>query len=248
MIIEGRISVKAAILGSRRRVTAVYADSRKKDRDTAFIAARAAEAGAEVHRVSREEIDQRAMGNTHGGIIAECTQRVYQNLQDCMKGDETFAVLAEGIQDPFNFGYTVRSLYSAGCTGLIMPERDWTGAESTILKSSAGAFEYMNIVMCPDPAQAVRYFRDKGCRCLAAMRKDAVSLYDADLTGPVLIALGGEMRGLSAGVLKETEQNIYIPYANDFRNALNASSAAAVIGFEAFRQRIHTGKGINNAE
>ncbi|MCR5794167.1 MAG: RNA methyltransferase [Solobacterium sp.] len=247
MIIEGRISVKAAMLGARREVTAVYADVKKKDRDTAFILAKAAAAGIAVHRVAREEIDAHAQGNTHGGIIAECSGRTYQDLQECLKGAETFAVLAEGVQDPFNFGYIARSLYSAGCTGLIMPERDWTNAESTILRSSAGASEYMNIVMCPDPAQAVRYFRDRGCRCLAAMRKDAVSLYEADLTGPVLIALGGEMRGLSAGVLKETEKNIYIPYANDFRNALNASAAAAVIGFETYRQRSEAVKGRNHA-
>ena len=247
MIIEGRISVKAAILGGKREVTAVYADRKKKDRDTAFILAKAAEAGIRADRLSREEIDARAQGNTHGGIIAECSGRSFQDLKDCIKGEDTFAVLAEGVQDPFNFGYIVRSLYSAGCTGLVMPQRDWSTAESTILKSSAGAFEYMNIVMCPDPAEAVRFFRKNGCRCLAAMREDAVSLYEADLTGPLLLALGGEMRGLSAGVLKETEQNIYIPYANDFRNALNASSAAAVIGFEAFRQRSAAVKGRNYA-
>ena len=54
-----------------------------------------------------------------------------------------------------------------------------------------------------------------------------------------LIAIGGEMRGLSAGVLATCEQNIYIPYANDFRNALNAAGAAAALGFEVLRQRTY---------
>ena len=95
----------------------------------------------------------------------------------------------------------------------------------------------MNIVMSDDLPQLVKDIKKQGVKTYAAMRKDAITYLEADYRKPSLIAIGGEMRGLSSAVRNEIEQNIYIPYANDFRNALNAASAAAVLSFEVYRQR-----------
>ena len=95
----------------------------------------------------------------------------------------------------------------------------------------------INQTLRDDLSQAVKECRKRGCTCYGAMRKDAVSCFEADYRNKCLIAIGGEMRGLSKGVLQEMDHNIFIPYANDFRNALNASSACTAIGFEIFRQR-----------
>ena len=62
--------------------------------------------------------------------------------------------------------------------------------------------------------------------------------YEADFTGPFLLAIGGEMRGLSSSVLQACEKNLYIPYAREFHGALNAAGACAAFGFEAMRQRM----------
>lgn len=237
MIIEGNVSVKAALMGGRRQVEKIYVDEAKHDKDTSWILHRSEERNVEIIRCGREQIDQMASGRTHGGLLAEVSVRTYQPIEDTDAGEKTFVVLLEGIEDPYNLGYIMRTLYSAGCTGLILRRRDWSNAESTILKSSAGAGEYINIVLSEDPAVTVRWYKRKGVRCYAAMRRDAITCYEADYRGPVLLAIGGEMRGLSSGVLKETQQNIYIPYANDFHSALNAAGAAAVLGFEVFRQR-----------
>ena len=187
--------------------------------------------------LEREEINAMATGRTHGGLVAEAGPRVYQELSECMHGKTPFLVLLEGVEDPFNLGYIIRTLYSAGCDGLILPRHDWASAESTIAKSSAGAFEYLNIVMSDDLPQLVKDIKKQGIKTYAAMRKDAITYLEADYHIPCLLAIGGEMRGLSSAVRNEIEQNIYIPYANDFRNALNAASAAAVLSFEVYRQR-----------
>ncbi len=238
MIIEGGVSVKAAVLGGNRDVHKIWLDESRHDKDSSFIIHRALERGIEVERVSREEIDTMAAGRTHGGLIAEAGPRRMQSEEECLKGDQTFVCVLEGVEDPFNLGYIMRTLYSAGCTGLVLRARSWESAESTILKSSAGAYEYLPIVMSENVAATVKRYRKAGVRTYAAMRKDAITCFDGDYRGPVLIAIGGEMRGLSAGVRAEIEQNIYIPYANDFRNALNAAGAAAVLGFEVMRQRM----------
>ena len=199
MLLEGNVSVKAAILGNHRKVEKLYYDKHKNDKDLNFI----------LHRAKEKGIP-------------------------CMPLE---LVLLEGVEDPFNLGYIIRTLYSAGCDGLILPRHDWTSAESTIAKSSAGAFEYMNIVMSDNLPQLVKDIKKQGIKTYAAMRKDAIIYLEADYHIPCLLAIGGEMRGLSSAVRNEIEQNIYIPYANDFRNALNAASAAAVLSFEVYRQR-----------
>ena len=238
MIIEGNVSVKAALMGGRRDVTKIYVDEAKKDKDTSWILHRAEEKNVEIVRVKREAIDAMATGRTHGGLLAEAGPRRYQDVEATMQGEQTFVVLLEGVEDPFNLGYIMRTLYSAGCTGLILRQRNWENAESTILKSSAGASEAINLVLTEDAAETVKWYQAQQVKCFAAMRKDAITCYDASYSGPVLLAIGGEMRGLSSRVLKEIPQNIYIPYANDFHSALNAAGAAAVLGFEVFRQRM----------
>ncbi len=237
MILEGNVSVKAAIMAGNRDVHKLYMATEKHDRDSFFIMHRAIERGIEVVRCPREEIDALAEGRTHGGLIAEAGERRYQEISDCLS-DMPFVALAEGVEDPFNLGYLMRSLHSAGCTGILLRMRDWSNVEQVILKASAGAFDWMNVVLCEDLPGAVKSLRNQGLYCYAAMRKDAISYLEADFRRPVLVGIGGEMRGLSSKVLKEMDQNICVPYANDFRNALNAAAAAAVIGFEVFRQRM----------
>ena len=211
MLLEGNVSVKAAILGNHRKVEKLYYDKHKNDKDLNFILHRAKEKGIPCMPLEREEINAMATGRTHGGLVAQAGPRVYQELSEC--------------------------IYSAGCDGLILHRHDWSSAESTIAKSSAGAFEYMNIVMSDDLPQLVKDIKKQGVKTYAAMRKDAITYLEADYRNPCLLAIGGEMRGLSSAVRNEIEQNIYIPYANDFRNALNAASAAAVLSFEVYRQR-----------
>ena len=236
MSIEGNVSVKAALLGNHREVKCLYVDEKKHDKDTAWILHRAEERNIPVQKMKRDEIDKLAAGRTHGGLIAEAGSRRLQTKEETLT-ENSFVVLLEGVEDPFNLGYVMRSLYSAGCTGLLLRKRDWANGESVIIKSSAGASEYLPVVMSEDLAADVRWYKQHGLKCFAAMRKDAIDLYQGDYRQPVLMAVGGEMRGLSKGVLAEMDQNMYIPYANDFRNALNAAGASAVIGFEIYRQR-----------
>ena len=237
MLLEGNVSVKAAILGNHRKVEKLYYDKHKNDKDLNFILHRAMEKEIPCMPLERKEINAMAAGRTHGGLVAEASPRIYQELSECMHGKTPFLVLLEGVEDPFNLGYIIRTLYSAGCDGLILPRHDWASAESTIAKSSAGAFEYMNIVMSDDLPKLVKDIKKQGIKTYAAMRKDAITYLEADYRQRCLLAIGGEMRGLSSAVRNEIERNIYIPYANDFRNALNAASAAAVLSFEVYRQR-----------
>ncbi len=237
MIFEGALSVKAIIQANRRTVDEVWIDEEKVSKDCNYIMAIAKEKKITVYRKKRCDIDAVCVGKTHGGVIAIAGERRYQDVQSMLKKKAPFIVLLEGIEDPFNLGYAIRTLYSAGCDGLIIADRDWSYSDSTIVKSSAGASEWLNICSSSDLASDLMKCKKAGCSIIGAHRKDAISFFDVDFKVPLVLCVGGEMRGLSKKVQEVIDFHCYIPYANDFRNALNASSAISVISYEVFRQR-----------
>lgn len=237
VLLEGAISVKAALEAKRREIYEIITDGRKPDRNRNYILSLAKGAGIPVTEKSAEEISALAGGTSHGGLLARVGERRYDDPRALMDAPLPFLALLEGIEDPYNFGGALRSLYAAGVTGVLVPERNWCSAAGVVTKASAGASEKMPIAALSDWDEALSYAKEKGIRILCAERKDAISLYDSDLTGPILLVFGGEMRGISAKIMAHSDQNIFLPYGSDFRNALSANSAAAVFAFEAYRQR-----------
>lgn len=237
-IIEGSVSVKAVLTGGKRVVSEILFDRERRDRDLSFILGKAREKGIKYIPCNRSEIDAVATGKTHGGIIAYVGDRNYETEEDLFNVENPFILLLEGIEDPYNFGDSLRSAYAAGVTGVIVPSRNWLTAASVVIKASAGASEYLPTLVSEDLGKTVLEARAKGLKVYCAERRDAESLYDKNLTEPVVLAIGGEMRGLSRAVLDNSDGNVFIPYGSNFRCALSASAASAVIGFEVMRQRM----------
>lgn len=236
-ILEGNISVKAAILAGKREVYKLYVDKKKKDKDTSFILHRAKERKIPIVFTTREEIDTIASGKTHGGLVAVCGPRTYDSLENVLNKKEVFLALAEGVEDPFNFGSILRTLYAAGCDGVLVGKRNWSSAAGVVGKSSAGASEYINLIEVEDMEACMQTLQANDVKILCAMRANAISLYDYQFPSRFLIAIGGEMRGLSKPVLNHSDQNLYIPYRSEFKNALGAAASAAIFGFEIVRQK-----------
>ena len=226
IVMEGALSVKAVMQARRRLVERLIIDEKKKDRDTAFILRLARQQGIAVERTDRQRIHSLASGHTHGGIVALVQPRQYQNVQDCLDQPLPFVAVLEGIEDPYNLGYAFRSLYAAGCSGVLTAVRDWSAAESTLVKSSAGASEWLPWCQCENLAESV-----------SALRRQAIDYFDAQFTQPVILAIGGERRGLGREILAQSDQNVVIPYGRSFRAALNGCSAVAALSFEVVRQR-----------
>lgn len=236
-IVEGNISVKAVLLANRRKVERIYVDPKKKDRDTSFILRKAKEMFVPIQTLPREKIDALALGKTHGGILAVCSERKYQNLEDVVNKTDVFLALIEGVEDPFNFGYILRTLYAAGCDGVIIPPRNWTNAADVVTKSSAGASEYINLFIAENMENTLQLLKKHQISIVCGQRNDAISLYDFSFPKKVCIAIGGEMRGLSKQVQSQSSQNLFIPYHAEFKNALTAASSSAIFAFEILRQK-----------
>ena len=236
IVMEGAIAVKAVLEEDRRKVHRLIMDKNKKDRNFAYIRRLAEKKHVPVQLMKREEMDKTARGKTYGGILLECEERRYDAAEDILNSDKPlFLAYTEGIEDPFNMGYIMRTFYAAGCDALITPEREWGDNEAAIEKSSAGAYEKLPVIMLED--RVIELLKKRNVSVFVAGRKDAVSLYEADFTGDVCIAVGGPKRGLSKEIENISTQTLFIPYERDFKNALNASSAASVFAYEVYRQR-----------
>lgn len=236
-LLEGKISVKAAIASKYRIVKEIIIDIKKKDRDTSYILYKAKENNIVITRKKREEIDAMCDGNTHGGIVAYVEERSFSNLEEVIQPNG-FLAFIEGVEDPFNFGYIVRSLYAAGCDAILLSPRNWTSAATILARSSAGASELMKMVVCEDMEQTLQTLKANNYKIVCANRNDkAIEMYDYNFNQSVCICIGGEKRGLSKIVENNSDQDVYIPYNNDFKNALSAASASTILAFEILRQR-----------
>jgi 23S rRNA (guanosine2251-2'-O)-methyltransferase len=221
-----------------RKILNIIVDSEKRDkksRELGFLKAKSLSMGFELQFASREDIDSVTIGSSHGGIIAQCTER---NIPD-LKADKILKngvyFLLEGIEDPYNFGYSVRSLYAAGADGVILSPRNWMNAAGVVARSSAGASELIDMFIC-EPTEAVDIFSSEGYQVVCAGIRDSVSLFDADLKKPLLVILGGEKRGISRAVLEKADKIVRIDYGNDFGGSLSTAAATAVFAFEILRK------------
>ena len=236
---EGMTSISALIkaysLPDHREIVKVIYDKNKKSSNYSrikFLEIKSAELGFDLESADGEYIDSLADGNTHGGFVALCKKRDYPALTEAeLKPDGIYFVL-EGVEDPFNFGYTVRSLYAAGVDGIILPPRNWMDATATVCRSSAGCTELIRTYVS-DLTPTVAMMKALGYKIICANITDSVSLYEADLKAPAVFIIGGEKRGISRALLDLADLNVRIDYAVDFKGSLPTASAASLMAFEA---------------
>ena len=240
-ILEGMTSI-SALLNSNgvndRKIEKILIDRSKRKSKSAqigFLTAKSHERGFPVEFVDAEEIDSLAVGNTHGGILALCTPRTIPTLCATDIEPDQFYVYLEGIEDPYNFGYAIRSLYAAGVSGVILPPRNWMSAGGVVARASAGASECLPIFQA-EGEDAVKLFKKANYTVLCAGIRDSVSVFDEHFPYPVLLVVGGEKRGISRTLLDEADHIVRIDYGRDFNGSLSAASAATVMAFEIFRQ------------
>ena len=241
---EGMTSISAVIKSirsgdSNRKIFKVHFDkdrSKQKARELRFLQIASSELHFDLVPSSASEIDEMTSGNTHGGFVAVCSQREFPILNDNFLTNGSFFVLIDGIEDPYNFGYSVRSLYAAGVDGIVLPPRNWMESSGTVARSSAGTSELAKISVL-DSYDAVKLFKNNGFEIICAGIRDSVSLYDYSFANPLLLVIGGEKRGISRKILDLADTNIRIEYGREFMGSLPSASAVSIIAFEIARQR-----------
>ncbi|MDX6508500.1 MAG: rRNA (guanosine2251-2-O)-methyltransferase, partial [Gaiellaceae bacterium] len=179
IVLEGAVSVGAALEGGRRPVERILIRADKWEK-SGKLRALARRTETRVERATAEQIDVVATGRTHGGILAEVGPLRHASASDLARGDRPFVAMLDGIEDPYNFGYAIRSLYAAGADGLVVRPRDWGESEATVVKASAGAFDLLPIAEVENAEAAADLFAERGLAVACTAKRDATPIYDAD--------------------------------------------------------------------
>ena len=243
-VFEGMTSIRAIISGidsgtNDRIIEKILFDEsklKKISKEIGYLRAVSEKYGYTLVQTNSEELDKLTLGNSHGGIVAICKERTLPSLSPEKIKPDGFYVMIQGIEDPYNFGYSLRSLYACGCDGIILDGRNWMSAAGVVSRSSAGASERFEIFTA-ESTEAAELFSSLGYRVVSASEDTDVYLDEADLTGPIFLIVGGEKRGISRALLDRCDLRVKIPYAREFRASLSAASATTMFAYEIMRQR-----------
>lgn len=244
-VFEGMTSISAIFKNyeqgvNKRTVVRVLVDQDKissKSRELAFLKKMSLRHNFDIVLTTKDVIDSKTTGNTHGGIIAECLSKEIPLLAEHSDDISStgFYVMLDGIEDPYNFGYSVRSLYAAGVDGIILTPRNWMDVAGIVAKSSAGASELIPMFIA-EPTEAILFFKNNNYKVICSGIRNSVSMYDADMKKPIFLIVGGEKRGISGAIEKQADIVARIEYGREFRGSLSAASAATIMAYEVYRQ------------
>jgi len=244
VVFEGMTSIRSILQGVRagvndRGIERIIFDKNKYEKNAkniGYLRAVSKEYGFEVLESDAFEIEKITVGTSHGGIIAIAKERTIP----CLNSSSTikpngFYCMIQGIEDPYNFGYSLRSLYACGCDGIILPERNWMSAAGVVARSSAGASELFPMFTASAEA-AADIFHSIGYKIVCADERTDNILGKCELSLPLLLIVGGEKRGISKSLLEKTDILVKIDYAREFRSSLSAASASTMFAYEIMRQ------------
>lgn len=241
-IMEGMSSISAVIKAieaktTDRKILNVYIDSSKKNskrNEIAFLRHKSHELGFCIEFVDTDCISEFTIGTSHGGIIAFCSPKNIPHLSKDLINPSGVYYFLDGVEDPYNFGYAIRSIYAAGGDGIIISSRNWMGVAGVVARSSAGTSELIDMFVA-DADEAINIFKTNGYKIVCAGIRDSESIFEADLSKPLFVILGGEKRGISRAVLERADTVVRIDYGNEFHGSLSAAAATAIFAFEILR-------------
>ncbi len=196
----------------------------------------------DVHRIWRtpqmpaEELTRLAGSPEHQGVVAEVDPYPYADPEALLGRREALILVLDQVQDPHNLGAVCRSAEVAGAAGVVIPERRAAAVTAAACKASAGAVEHLAVARVRNLADWLAAAREAGFWVWGADAEGPTAYTDADLSGPTILVLGAEGKGLRPRVAAGCDGLLSIPRRGRTAS-LNVSAAAAVLLFEAIRQR-----------
>ncbi|MBP3501804.1 MAG: 23S rRNA (guanosine(2251)-2'-O)-methyltransferase RlmB [Oscillospiraceae bacterium] len=239
-MIEGRNAVIEA-LRTETAIDKIYIAKGETDKTLGHIASKARDRGIVVVEADRRKLDHMSRTHAHQGVIALAAVREYVSVQSILeaaaeKGEAPLLVVCDEISDPHNLGAILRTAECAGAHGVIIPKRRSAGLTAVVAKTSAGAVSYMPVARVPNMAALLKDLKKQGVWVFGTAAEGTTTLYDADLKGPAAIVIGSEGDGMSRLVTENCDFLVSIPMKGQI-SSLNASAAAAILLYEAVRQR-----------
>ena len=240
-IIEGRNAVIEA-LRAGTQIDKIFIMKGEVDTALGHIASTARSQGIVVADADKRKLDGMSRTHAHQGVIAVAAVRAYATVEDILqaardKGEPPLLVVCDELSDPHNLGAVIRTAECAGAHGVIIPKRRSAGLTAVVAKTSAGAVSHLPVARVANLPSLLKRLKEEGLWIFGSAADGTTSLYAADLKGPAALAIGSEGSGMSRLVSETCDFLVRIPMRGKL-NSLNASAAAAILLYEALRQRL----------
>ena len=240
-LIEGRNAVQEA-LRSGAAIDKLYIARGETDSTLRHIASAAREKGVVVVDADRRKLDAMSRTHAHQGVIAVAAVREYAEVEDLLaaareRGEPPLLVVCDELSDPHNLGAVIRTAECAGAHGVIIPKRRSAGLTAVVAKTSAGAVSHLPVARVSNLPACLKELKEAGVWVFGTAADGDTPLYRADLKGPAAIVIGSEGDGMGRLVAETCDFKVSIPMRGRL-NSLNASAAAAIVLYEAVRQRL----------
>ena len=196
--------------------------------------------GIQFQFVPAERLNKAVRG-AHQGVIAYISKIDYVPCEELVDtalatNPAPMIVILDGVSDVRNLGAIARTLECAGGSGIILPAKGGAAINADAIKASAGALMRLSVAKVPNLRLAVYYLKQCGFKIIAVTEKVSGHIYETDMTGPCAFVMGSEGRGISQSMLDLSDEKASIPMSGEI-SSLNVSAAAAVVLYEAVRQK-----------
>jgi len=240
--VAGRNSVVETLRANMPVTTLFVAEGAERDGRLREAFQIASDRGISMLEVPRLEMDKMTQGAVHQGLAARVPAYEYAHPDDLLDRaaeakEPALIVALDSVTDPRNLGAVVRSAAGFGAHGVLIPERRAAGMTASAWKTSAGAAVRMPVAQAVNLVRQLKAYQDAGCMVVGLAADGDVSLPDLDLaTGPLVVVVGSEGKGLSRLVAETCDQIVSIPMAS-MLESLNAGVAASVALYAIDRAR-----------
>jgi len=238
-LIYGIHAVEEALAARGRGFEYVAVAAGRGDNRLQKIAQLCRSAGVPVRSIPRDQLTRLARTSNHQGVVAVTAEKQYGDLDDLLKnkrGQHSFLVVLDGVEDPHNLGAIIRTAEAAGADGIVIPERRAAGVTGTVVKASAGASEHLPIVKVTNLSRALEVIKSHNVWTVGLDQRGG-QLYDqVEYNMDCAVVLGAEGHGLHEHVRDKCDYLVSIPMLGKVAS-LNVSVAAAVVMYEVVRQR-----------
>ena len=231
MLVYGR-NVAKEILKKNRKVEKIILQDGFDDKE---INSLIENGNFRVELKPKRDIDRLADG-VHQGIILYIPDYKYKNLNDVLENEPRFLVLLDHLEDPHNLGAIIRTCEAAGVDAIVMPKDRQVMINSTVMKTSVGTLDNMDIVSVTNLVYTIEELKKNGYWIVGTALENSVDYRDIDYSGKIALVIGNEGSGISRLVAKSCDFIAKIPMYGT-TNSLNASVAAGIMIYEVVRNR-----------
>jgi len=239
-LIEGRNTVIEA-LRAKLAIDKIFVANDEQDATLRYIVSAARAAGVAVVNVDRRKLDSMSVTHAHQGVIASAACVPFATVDDILeaakrRNEPPLIVVCDEISDPHNLGAIIRTCEASGAHGVIVPKRRSAGLTATVAKASSGAVYHVPVARVTNLASTLVILKKAGVWIFGAAMDGDTPLWSADFIGPAALVIGSEGTGIGRLVGEGCDYNVRIPMFGKL-SSLNASVSAAILLYEAVRQR-----------